>query len=259
MQLVEQGTLTLDDPIGQVLIDHLHVAAPNPNAANITVRQLLSHTAGLGKYQEIFFGGGATSYADAARAGLSGQISGNSYRYSNMGFAMLTTLIEAVTGKTYERVVQEQLLTPLEISGPRMAGTYEVGPDEVSHHPGAGRTYMEALGGAGAWNATPAQLVTILNSIDPSTPSWKALSPEGMRAMRYTNVTALPPSGYGLGIINYPGGAWGHTGTIENIHSMVLVQPDGVTWAVSVSGETPSSTESLRSIVRTAMARAFPD
>ena len=64
---------------------------------------------------------------------------------------------------------------------------------------------------------------------------------------------------YGLGIINYPGDAWGHTGTIEHAHSMVLVQPDGVTWAISVSGETPSNTGSLRNIMRAALAAGFPD
>jgi D-alanyl-D-alanine carboxypeptidase len=264
MQLVEEGLLTLDDPIGQMLIDHLHVGAPDPQAAALTVRELLSHTAGLGKYQSTFFGNGAASYVDAAAIGLSSSIaSPGRYSYSNMSYCLLTVLIEAVTGKTYERVVQEHLLEPLGIDGMRITGTYEIGPDEVSHHPAPGRKYMEALGGAGSWNATPTDLVTILNSIDPDTPGWKALSPESMLAMRYKDVPAdpalQPPSAYGLGIINYPGAAWGHTGTIEHIHSMVLVQPDGVTWAVSVSGETPSSTEALRSIVRSAMAAAFPD
>jgi hypothetical protein len=40
---------------------------------------------------------------------------------------------------------------------------------------------------------------------------------------------------------------------------MVLVQPDGVTWAVTVAGETPSNTPSLRNIVRAALAAGFPD
>jgi D-alanyl-D-alanine carboxypeptidase len=78
-----------------------------------------------------------------------------------------------------------------------------------------------------------------------------------MALMRQGVPTTEPASTYGLGIINYPGDAWGHTGTIERAHSMVLVQPDGVTWAVSVSGETPSNTGTLRNIMRAAMAAGF--
>ena len=62
-----------------------------------------------------------------------------------------------------------------------MTGTFELGPDEVSHHPAAGRNYMEVLGRRGAWNATPADLVRIIDSIDPATPGWKALSPDTLR------------------------------------------------------------------------------
>ena len=258
MRLVEQGVVSLDQPVGQILADHLLLPAYTPEAAGITVRQLLSHTSGFPKHQNTFFGGGAVSYADAVRVGLTSGIGATTYTYSNMNFAALSVLIEAVTGLTYETVVAEQLFGPLGLVGMRLTGTYDLGPDEVSHHPAAGRNYMEALGGAGAWNATPADVVTIINSIDPATPGWKALSPDSMATMRYTVPTGLPPDGYGLGIINYPGDAWGHTGTIEHAHSMVLVQPDGVTWAISVSGETPGDTEALRSIVGSAMASAFP-
>jgi D-alanyl-D-alanine carboxypeptidase len=166
-------------------------------------------------------------------------------------------LIEAVTGQAYERVVADRLLAPLGFTDMRMTGTFDLGPDEVSHNPRAGRNYMEVLGGAGAWNATPTEVATIYNSIDPSTGGWKSLSPESMALMRAGVPTTQPGSTYGLGIFNYPGDAWGHTGTIERAHSMVLVQPDGVTWAISVSGETPSNTGSLRNIMRAALAAAF--
>lgn len=258
LRLVEQGVLALDDPVGQQLIDHLGVQNADPDAAGLTVRGLLSHTAGLGKGQDLMFGNGAPSYADAARQALTSSVGGGGYNYSNLGYVLLTVLIESATGKAYERVVHEELLDPLGLDGMRMTSTYEIGPDEVSHHPRPGRFFMEALGGAGAWNATPTDLVTIVNSIDPKTPGWKALSPQMMTAMRSRVVTGAEPSGYGLGLINYGGGAFGHTGTIENTHAMVLVQPDGVTWAVTVSGNTPSESESLRGVVQSSLAAAFP-
>ena len=66
----------------------------------------------------------------------------------------------------------------------RMSSTYDLGPDEVSHHPSPDRNYMETLGAAGAWNATPSDLVTIINSIDHSTRGWKALSEEDRATLR---------------------------------------------------------------------------
>ncbi len=257
MQLVEDGTLSLDEPVGDILVDHLALTAPDPDVASITVRELLSHTAGFPQHENMFFGNGASSCVDASIQGLSRNVSsGNGFAYSNMSYCVLGVLIEAVTGKTYERVVYERLLTPLGISGMRMSSTYDLGPDEVSHHPSPNRNFMETLGAAGAWNATPADLVTILNSIDHATPGWKAVSAETANAMRYRIVAALPPSGYGLGLINYDS-AYGHTGTIQNTHAMVLRQTDGVTWAVTVSGESPSDTPQLRSIMGRAFAAGF--
>lgn len=258
MQLVEAGMLTLDEPVGPLVAEHLGLTVYDPDVETMTVRELLSHTAGLPQHESTFFSSGATSCVDAASQGLrSGVRSTSGFDYSNMGYCVLGVLIEAVTGKTYERVVHERLLTPLGISGMRMPTTYDLGPDEVSHHPSPGRNFMETLGAAGSWNATPAHLVTILNAIDPTTPGWKALSEESMRAMRHRVPDALPPAGYGLGLINYSGDAWGHTGTIENAHSMVLVQPDGVTWAITVSGGYPSESGYLRSIFRSALNTAF--
>ena len=48
----------------------------------------------------------------------------------------------------------------------RLAPTYDPGPGEVEHRTVHGRNYMEVLGAAGAWVATPSDLVTILDSLD---------------------------------------------------------------------------------------------
>jgi D-alanyl-D-alanine carboxypeptidase len=259
LRLVEAGTLTLDDPVGSALVEHLGVAPYDPDAVDITVRGLLSHTAGLAQHDGVFFSNGAASCAEAAAIGLSRSVSsGPGFRYSNMNYCVLGVLIEAVTGKTYERVVDEELLTPLGLTGMRLTSTYELGPDEVSHHPSPNRNFMETLGAAGAWNATPTDLVTILNSIDASTPGWKALSDDTIDVLRYRVPTGAPATGYGLGLINYAGDAYGHTGTIQNTHAMVLVHPDGLTWAITASGEYPSNTGRLRSIMATALAAGFP-
>ena len=158
-----------------------------------------------------------------------------------MNFCVLGLLVEQLTGEPYEQVVHERLLTPLGISGMRLAPTYDPGPGEVEHRTVPGRNYMEVLGAAGAWVANPTDLVTILDSLDPDTPGWKPLEPETVAAMKTgVNDPLAPDRGYGMGMILYGGGAAGHTGTVESTHAMVLDRADNITWAITVSGENPS-------------------
>ena len=68
LQLVEDGLLTLDEPVGERVAAYLGVT-PTAASAQITVEQLLSHTSGFGTFYATFFQGGATSCPDAARRG----------------------------------------------------------------------------------------------------------------------------------------------------------------------------------------------
>ena len=55
LQLVADGTLTLDEPVGELLGDHLGVDVTGRPPAAITVRQLLSHTSGFSEFYDTFF------------------------------------------------------------------------------------------------------------------------------------------------------------------------------------------------------------
>ena len=50
---------------------------------------------------------------------------------------------------------------------------------------------MEVLGAAGAWVATPSDLVKIIDSLNAATPGWKPLEPETVAVMK-TSATTLP-------------------------------------------------------------------
>jgi D-alanyl-D-alanine carboxypeptidase len=255
LQLVEEGLVGLDEPVGRLAAFEAGVPTPTDRAAGVTIRQLLTHTSGFGQYENLFFRNQVGSCVEAAAVGLSRSMSGGGFRYSNMNYCVLGLVIENLTGRSYEEVVYERLLTPLGISGMRLAPTYDPGPGEVEHRTVLGRNYMEVLGAAGAWVATPTDLVTIIDSLDPATPGWKPLEPQTV-AMMKTSATDLsaPDRGYGMGLILYGGGAAGHTGTIESTHAMVFDRADNVTWAVTVSGENPSDTVRLAGIVDRALA-----
>ena len=255
LQLVEDGVVGLDDPIGQLVADHLGVS-PSAGARRLTIRRLLNHTSGFGKYDAQFFRNASTDCDDAARTGLSSGAGGGGYRYSNMNYCVAGVLVEALTGLSYEAAAYAQVLTPLGLSGLRLANTVDPGPGEIFHPYTPGRNYMETLGAAGSWIATPSDLVTIMNTLDPTTPGVKLLEPETLQVMKTPTGGQLGQRGYGLGLISYGPGRYGHTGTIENTHAMVQNRGDGVTWSITVSGPYPSSTPQLESIINRAFVAA---
>lgn len=253
MSLVEDGTIGLDDPIGLIVAGYVGLASVSSGAQQLTLRRLLSHRSGFGKYESTFFRGGADDCVDAARQGLARGVGGGGYTYSNMNYCLAGLLIEALTGLTYEQAAYRRLLTPLGISGMRLPPTVDPGPDEVQHRTTAGRNYMETLGAAGSWIATPSDLVTILDSLDLSTAGFKPLTLDSVFQMAVPTGGQYGQRGYGLGLISYGDGRLGHTGTIESTHAMLLNRGDSVTWALTVAGQTPSESTSLERI----MNRAF--
>ncbi|MGB0113288.1 MAG: serine hydrolase domain-containing protein, partial [Ilumatobacteraceae bacterium] len=209
LQLVEEGLVGLDEPVGGLVAADVGVV-PSERAASITVRQLLTHTSGFAQYENLFFRHQVESCEEAAAVGFGRSVGGGGFQYSNMNFCALGLLVEHLTGQPYEQVVYERLLTPLGISGMRLAPTYDPGPGEVEHRSVPGRNYMEVLGAAGAWVATPRDLVMIIDSLDADKPGWKPLAPETVAAMT-TSVTnpSVPDRGYGMGLILYGGGTIG--------------------------------------------------
>ena len=117
MQLVDEGLVELDAPISE----YLEYA---PAEHGITVRQLLSHSAGLSEAPEfvavnIELGGQPLPDSErVARAyfeGFGGPAfePGSASSYSNPGFVLLGQIVAAVSGQPYTEYVQENVLTPL--------------------------------------------------------------------------------------------------------------------------------------------------
>ncbi len=70
LQLVEEGLVGLDDPVGGLIAPSLGVEAVPGGTADITVRQLLSHTSGFAQYENVFFGGQVGLVPRRRRGGL---------------------------------------------------------------------------------------------------------------------------------------------------------------------------------------------
>lgn len=113
LQLVQAGKLTLDDRIADHLPDF-----PGEDARDISVRQLLNHTAGLG---DVFGEGFAQASASLkTHADYVAHYSrqplqhppGTQDGYSNYGYIVLGRLVEAVTGQSYYDYVATHIFAP---------------------------------------------------------------------------------------------------------------------------------------------------
>jgi CubicO group peptidase (beta-lactamase class C family) len=141
-QLVEKGTLRLDDTISKFLPEF-----PKDIGDRITIEMLLLHTSGLRLPEGIeayYHASRKEQYLETFVEQLS--VSGlhfdpgTGYRYSNAGYHILGLIIEKVTGKTYDEVLAEQILEPLGMSDTGCNRTGAVIEDRaISYHRLPGR------------------------------------------------------------------------------------------------------------------------
>jgi len=116
LQLVEQGKIKLDGKVSDYLPDYR-----KDTGARMTIHQLLSHTSGVPNYtaQPGFFANISRNpfkVDDFVKKYASGDLEfepGAKFNYSNSGYFILGAIIEKVTGKPYEKVLQEKILDPL--------------------------------------------------------------------------------------------------------------------------------------------------
>jgi CubicO group peptidase (beta-lactamase class C family) len=114
MQLAEQGKVDLDIPV-RTYIKNFKLSNKRV-AANVTVRQLLTHMGGwVGDYFNDFGNGDDAlekMVKDIARLPQIHPL-GKIWSYNNTGFNIASRIIEVVTGKPYEQAVQEMLFDPI--------------------------------------------------------------------------------------------------------------------------------------------------
>jgi D-alanyl-D-alanine carboxypeptidase len=121
LQLVEDGAVTLDAPLPEVLPADL--TDRFPSASEITVRMLLGHRSGLPDWNspEIEASVGRdpgkvwtdAEFLDLAAAQEQTFPPGTSYAYSNTNYTLLGLLIEQATGRGWRDEVMDRVITPL--------------------------------------------------------------------------------------------------------------------------------------------------
>jgi len=129
MMLVEQGKVRLDDSITR----YIKEAPATWN--QVTVRDLLSHTAGFTDYPKNF--DFRKDYTEAELLKIVSEIPlafepGTKWSYSNLGYLTLGIMIRRVTGEFYGDFLQERIFRPLGMTTTRIMSESDIIPNRAA-------------------------------------------------------------------------------------------------------------------------------
>lgn len=239
LQLAAEGRLDLDAPISRYLGGEAWFTRL-PNAAAITVRQLMNHTSGLVRYEfDEDFTRDLTAAPDRnwAPVELLGYLfdttapfpPGGGWEYSDTNYIVLGMILERIAGQPFYEQVSTRLLGPLGLTR-TVPSSGRIIPGLSQGYAGPGNPFGGAdamIGADGRFAINPQFEWTGggFASTAEDLARWGAalyagsVLPDSIRRQMVAGVPApLGPAGttYGLGVIVRPPGAfgpsWGHSG-----------------------------------------------
>ena len=109
MLLADQGKIKVDDPVSKYV-----KAFGSPDKATITIRHLLTHTAGLYEWYPLYYR--AHNKQEAFK--LIGELPlafpvGAQRKYSDLGFTILGEIVEIVSGLSLDKFEEQNIFIPL--------------------------------------------------------------------------------------------------------------------------------------------------
>lgn len=266
MKLRDMGKIRLSDKVfgpKGILNDTFYVnSIRDKRYFDITVEQLLRHKAGFTNYagdaifstRYIMQQNHLTTPPDhrtllriVLRRHL-GYTPGTAQRYCNIGYTLLSLIIEKRTGMSYENFMQRHVLYPAGCYDFHIAGNYlkDRRPNETVYYMhsssvpvpefnNSGRMVVRCYGendittalGAGAWVASAAELCRLVASIDGDRIVPDVISPQAVKLM----TQEMPDHQFSLGWNFTPRNRpWIRTGSLVGTSALVLRYPDGECW-----------------------------
>lgn len=266
MKLYEQGKLRLDQKVfglDGILNEPQFRDYTDKRVESITVDQLLRHRAGFSmRAGDPMFDprmvrdflrlpSRALTQDDyvlySVKRGL-GYRPGARTMYSNLGYVVLSKVIEQVAGVPYESYVRDSILAPIgcfdmhighsrhELKKENEVRYYETAQAEpvpmfdgspgpyVSKSEGGNDIY--GLSGAGGWIASPTEMLRLVSAIGGSNNSTNILKAETIRLMTETVKGELP-----IGWMRTDArGEWLRTGSMAGTSALCRKQSNGYVW-----------------------------
>jgi D-alanyl-D-alanine carboxypeptidase len=268
LHLVDEGRLGLDDTIGQRL------SGMPATWGSVTVRQMLDHTSGLPDYTQ------SKAFAEQAKKNPRGFVSpqkiidwvrgeplefapGSDYEYSNTDNIVVGLIVEAVTGQSYAKNLDEIVFKPAGLAQtsfptrPALPKPFIHGyVVQVGEPPTDVTTFLSPSGAwaSGAIVSTPRDLNAFIRA-DLGLGFFSAAQQE--EQMRFVPGGKSSPPGpgqnsAGLALFRYKtkcGTVYGHTGNFPGYVQWAAATADG-TRAVTTSLNIPAPTGKLLAQLR---------
>ena len=208
MKLVEEGRIKLDGKLSDYLPYYR-----KETGEKVTIHQLLNHTSGITSYTSM-----PGVWSDSLRNHYdkkyfiehfhSGDLEfepGAEFKYNNTGYYLLAAIVEEITGKKFEEVLQEKILTPANLTntGVETAEEYPIKNEASGYIKSVSKLrrdpyiFMQNAMGAGSMYSTVGDLFKWDRSLYKN----KILSEESKKKM-FTPY--LSNYGYGWIITKYP-------------------------------------------------------
>lgn len=290
MKLVDEGALSTDDLVfGPEGILNEYTEIKDKRATQITVRHLLNHTSGFSRRlgDPMFRSADVMRWTNksstlSANDLISWQLGmnlrdrpGGSTQYSNIGYLVLSQIIERRSGMSYEEYMQTRVLRPAGCYDMHIARNYyeERYPREVKyygHDPGEviasydgsgemrpreyGGNNITGLQGAGAWVCSSAELLRLVAAIDGKPRVPDILSPSSIKEMK-----ELRRKGeFAYGWARSGGQTLTRTGTMSGTCAYVEYRPNGLSFALITNTSSyrgSAFTNRIGHTIRDAMSR----
>ena len=148
MQLRDEGRLDLDEPVNAYL--KAFTVEPPADGPAVTIRHLLTHTSGIGELPRVGAvvsrrqwgvgppGSEAAVLSSIYRGVLRTEVpAGSKWAYANHAFAVLSQVVEDLTGEPFAAAMRERLFVPL-----GMASTGYVRNDRIQTELATGSHWM---------------------------------------------------------------------------------------------------------------------
>ncbi|MBO7439449.1 MAG: serine hydrolase, partial [Bacteroidales bacterium] len=223
LKAAQEGKLSLNDPLVKFFPD-----AQIPNAEQITVDILLYHRSGLrdvinDKFDEFvnYYTKPQTRAQMIERIAKAGTnfAPDSTFRYCNSGFILLTYIIEDVCGKSYDKLLNEQIIKPLQLSHTGVCTTPIHSKDGFAQSFSISGERLDefdpsAVVGAGAMYSTTGDLLKFFNALTSG--YFGSGIYEQMKDFKDNWGRGLFPMEYG----DYKG--FGHTGGIHGFAAVMM-------------------------------------
>jgi CubicO group peptidase (beta-lactamase class C family) len=273
MQLVEQGKLDLDRDVN----DYLDFALPKTFPEPITLRRLLTHTAGFEETLKNLFVPSAKEMRPL-RDYLTGALPARIFRpgtvpsYSNYGLTLAGYIVERASGEPFEKYIAAHILEPLRMEHSTFAQPLpptlekDMSQGYLAAAQGAKSFEFIAAAPAGALSTTGTDMTRLMLAFlaNGTLEGGTILKPETVRAME-AHQFELHPALRALGFVlmEYSSGGpriVGHAGDTIYFHSdMILIPAANVGLFISYNSAGSRFGGGRGEVIRAFLNRYYPD